>query len=74
MINIFLVDVAVNQFRVNAPIPDPPEAATRGVIQEKLFLSNFKNSKENTCARVSFLIKLKKDSGTGVFLWILPNF
>ena len=68
MINIFLVDVAVNQFRVNAPIPDPPEAATRDVIREKLFLSNFKNSKENTCARVPFLIKLKKESGTGVFL------
>ena len=41
------------------------------------------NSHENTCARVSFLIKLqawglqiylKRDSGTGVFLWIFQNF
>ena len=41
------------------------------------------NSQENTCARVSFLMKFqvsglhlfsKRDSGTGVFLWILRNF
>ena len=31
------------------------------------------NSQENTCTRASFLIKFqaKRDSGTGVFLWIL---
>ena len=41
------------------------------------------NSQESTCARVSFLIKfqasclqlyLKRDSGTGFFLWIFRNF
>ena len=46
----------------------------------KSVLKNFPNSQENTCARVSFLTKLqssglqpylKRDSGTGVFLWIL---
>ena len=41
------------------------------------------NSQKNTCARISFLIRLqtlglqlylKRDSATGVFLWILCNF
>ena len=51
---------------------------------KKLFLEISHNSQENTCARVSFLIKLqawglqlylKRDSGTGVFLLIfLWNF
>ena len=56
-----------------------PEAATRGVLCKKLFLEISQNSQENTCARVSFLIKLqalgrrpamllKGDSGTGGFL------
>ena len=35
------------------------EAATGGVLQEKVFLEIQQNSKENTCARVSFLIKLQ---------------
>ena len=44
-----------------------------------IFLKISQNSQENTCAGVSFLIKLqarseKRDSGTGVFLWILRNF
>ena len=47
-----------------------------------MFSEILKNSQENTCARVSFLIKLqteacnyiKKDSGTDVFLWILRKF
>ena len=54
-----------------------------------MFLEFSQNSQENTCARVSFLIKLqvsgvpeslfyffylKRDSGTRVFLWILLNF
>ena len=55
------------------------EAPARGVLWKKVFLKLSKNSQENTCARVSFLIKLqasglrlywKRDSGTGVFLWI----
>ena len=49
----------------------------------KVFLEISLNSRESTCARVSFLIKLqawvlqfylKSDAGTGVFLWILRNF
>ena len=52
----------------------PPEV----FFKKKVFLEISQNSKENTCARVSFLIKLqalqlyqKRDSGTGVFLWVL---
>ena len=53
------------------------EAATRGVLQKKGVLRYFTEFTGNTCARVSFLIKLqaldlqlylKRDSGTGVFL------
>ena len=35
------------------------EAATRCVLQKKVFLEISQNSQENTCARVSFLIKLQ---------------
>ena len=35
------------------------EAATRGVLLEKVFLEISQNSQENTCARVSILIKLQ---------------
>ena len=35
------------------------EAATGGVLWEDLFLEISQNSQENTCARVSFLIKLQ---------------
>ena len=35
------------------------EAATRGVLCKKVFLEISQNSQENTCARVSFLIKLQ---------------
>ena len=35
------------------------EAATEGVLWEKMFLKILQNSQENTCARVSFLIKLQ---------------
>ena len=47
--------------------------ATGGVLLEKVFLEISQNSQENTCARVSFLIKLqvtllKGHSNTGVFL------
>ena len=34
------------------------EAATRGVLQKKVFLEISQNLQENTCAKVSFLIKL----------------
>ena len=33
--------------------------ATRGVLWKKVFLKISQNSQENTCARVSFLIKLQ---------------
>ena len=36
-----------------------PEAATGGVLQEKVFLKILQNSQENTCATVSFLTKLQ---------------
>ena len=38
---------------------DGKEAATAVVLWEKLFLEILHNSQENTCARVSFLIKLQ---------------
>ena len=45
---------------------------------KKVFLEISQNSQENTCARVSFLIKFqlywKRDSSTGVFLPILLSF
>ena len=34
------------------------EAATRGVLQKKVFLKITQNLQENTCAGVSFLTKL----------------
>ena len=55
------------------------EVVARRCSVKKLFLKISQNSQENTCARVSFLIKLglqlyiKRDSGAGVFLWILRN-
>ena len=36
---------------------ETPEAATRGVLQEKKFLKISQNSQENTSARASFLKK-----------------
>ena len=35
------------------------EAATNGVLYKKVFLEISENSQENTCVRVSFLIKLQ---------------
>ena len=35
------------------------EAATRGVLFKEVFLEMSQNSQENTCTRVSFLIKLQ---------------
>ena len=37
-----------------------PEAATGGVLSEKVFLDISRNSQENTCARVSFLMKVRR--------------
>ena len=35
------------------------EAASRGVLYKKVFLEISQNSQGNTCAKVSFLIKLQ---------------
>ena len=49
------------------------KAATRGVLEKKVFLEISQNSQENTCARAFFLIKLqgcnfiKKETLTQVF-------
>ena len=57
------------------------EAVAQTCSIKKVFLEILQNSQENTCARVSFLIKLqasatllKRDSDTVVFLWIFQNF
>ena len=60
-----------------------PEAATRGALWKKELLEISQNSQENVCVPVSFLKKFlasglqlywKRDSGTGIFMWILQNF
>ena len=54
------------------------------MVCKKMFLKISQNSLENGCARVFFLVNLqawglqlcfikKKDSDTGVLLWILQN-
>ena len=40
-------------------ISSGPEAVTRKCSIKKVFLETLQNSQENTCARVSFLIKLQ---------------
>ena len=40
-------------------LPKIREAANGGVICKKVFLEISQNSQENTCSRVSFLIKLQ---------------
>ena len=45
------------------------EAATGGVLWEKVFLEIWQNSQENTCARVSFLIKLQTWTPLGDCFW-----
>ena len=39
-------------------------AVSRGRSLKKVFFENSLNSQENTCARVSFLIKLQAETGT----------
>ena len=46
------------------------EATTGGVLWKKLFLKHLQYSQES-CRPATLL---KKDSDTGVFLWILRNF
>ena len=48
--------------------PMNTEATTGSVLEEKVFLEILQNSQENTCARVSFLIKFfKKETLALVF-------
>ena len=47
------------------------EAVVQRCFVKKVFLEISQNWQENTCAWVSFLIKLQ---GSGLFLWILWNF
>ena len=44
---------------VSAVLLEVTEAATGGVLQKNVFLEISQNSQENTCAKVSFLTKLK---------------
>ena len=46
------------------PFPALTEAATGGVLQPRVFLDILQNSQENTCAGVSFLIKLQARPAT----------
>ena len=59
------------------------EAATRGVLRKKVFLEISQKFTGKHLCQSPFLIKmqdyclqvyLQRDSGTGVFLWILQNF
>ena len=53
------------------------EAATGGVLWEKVLLEILQNSQEKICTRVYFIIKLQAsnwEKKRGVFLWILRNF
>ena len=50
-----------------ASTPQETEAVAQRYSVKKVFLEVSQNSQENTCARVSFLIKLQA-CGTGVFL------
>ena len=56
----------MEQDKITSPFPQTPEAATKGILQEKVFLEIPQNSQEKTCAWVSFLIKLQ---ATGNFIF-----
>ena len=71
---LFLKPIAQQKNDVTMPLSVTFRSSHRR-CSENVFLGISQNLQENTCARVSFLIKLwKKDSGKGVFLWILQNF
>ena len=62
-------------FQVRTCTGESAEAVTRRCSVKRMFLEISRNLQENTCARVSFLIKLqalsmqlykKRDSGTGI--------
>ena len=59
----------------NQRLSDKFRSSRPEVFLKNLFLEISQNSQENTCARVSFLIKLQAwHSGTDVSLWVLWNF
>ena len=58
--------------RFNKSKFQPGRRSQRKYSVRKGVLRNFTRLQENTCARVSFLIKWQ--ASTGVFLWILQNF
>ena len=85
------VNIALNHYSTNSSVMSivgsvyvdttyyVQKQSSRGVLWKKMFVEISQNSWENTCARVSFLIKLqtlglklylKRDSGIGVFPWI----
>ena len=71
---LFLKPIAQQKNDVTMPLSVTFRSSHRR-CSENVFLGISQNLQENTCARVSFLIKLwKKDSDKGVFLWILQNF
>ena len=59
----FLINIVPNifEFIFNEAGPNS-EAATRGVLLENVFLEILQSSQENTCARVSFLIKWQAEA------------
>ena len=63
-INIYSICIAI--VRIEWLLERRSEAAARGVLWKKVFLEISQNSLENTCARVSFLIKLQASG----FFWI----
>ena len=60
----------INENKSHFILPFYSKAVDQSCSVKKVFLEISQNSKENTCARVYY----ERNSGTGVFLWILRNF
>ena len=58
MLGVILSIYSFQMTRIKKPLVTT-EAATGGGLCEKMFLEISQNSQENTCARVTFLIKLQ---------------
>ena len=56
--SVFDLGFVTREFQIS-PFLHLTEAATVGVLWKKTFLEISQNTQENTCARVSFLIKLQ---------------
>ena len=72
VVSIFL-DISKALDKVRDKGAQNPKAASGGNLLKKVLLNFFQNSQENTCSRVSFLIKLQ-ESCTDLSLWYLRNF